>query len=652
MKTFLSTLGLIFIASLGYSQELSKEFGKITMEDFNYTPKDKKAEAVTLFDIGKVTFEQDSDGGFNIKYVRTKRVKILKEEGIDQANIAIPLYYGKNDHETLSKVEAYVYSSVDGIFQKSEFDKKQIYDEKKNDNVILKKFTLPQVTVGSVIEYKYIMYSPFYFQLPEWSFQSEIPTLYSEFEVRMVPYYEYYFTAQNIRKLSSQTSKVLVGEHSYFGNKYKEYQHRYIMKNVAAFRDESYITSKEDYLMKINFQIAKIFTQRGGTIEYVSTWEKLNADLQKAEFFGRYMAKAKKVGEEIIEQNPQLVEGDQVQVTKNLITYVKNNFTWNEYYGKKARQKVKQLIEKKTGSVADINLFMIGLLRAANIDANPVIISTRGNGKINSDYPFQHYFNYVIANVKLDKGEIMADASTPLLGFNELPLRCINDKGMLLKDKEEVWLNVYNYMKSHDKTELKITFNEDLSTSKVSIMKSLKGMSAYISKANYSDNKEALKEYFEDQGLKGVEEVKSRGFSSPNKTYFIAAKGENPTEQLMDKVIVKPFYQFPFEKNPFTEKERTYAIDMVYKSLIGYTISIAIPEGYTITKLPSRVSINNNIIQMECNTIRNENLVTLNYSYQFKKAKYESSEYSQLKEIFNTLVRKFNVELVLEPLEN
>ena len=51
-------------------------------------------------------------------------------------------------------------------------DKNDIFSEQEDKNHVLKKFTLPAVQEGSIIEYTYTITSPYTFNMPSWQFQS------------------------------------------------------------------------------------------------------------------------------------------------------------------------------------------------------------------------------------------------------------------------------------------------------------------------------------------------------------------------------------------------------------------------------------------------------------------------------------------------
>ncbi|MBD0400540.1 DUF3857 domain-containing protein [Flammeovirga sp. EKP202] len=327
---------ILIFSTLGYAQKLSREYGKVTDADYNYQSKDKKAEAVVLHDIGEVSFIRSKDGGFDVLYKKTTRIKILKDEGLSRANVEFLLYKGDNGaKEEVHKLKAKVYNKTDGVPSVTSFDKKNAFTENVNAYYNKYKFTLPQVKVGSVIEYQVSIISPFFFRLPKWSFQDRIPTVHSEFDIKIFPFFEYYFIAQNIKAFTYKNSKKLLAEHNYNGSTYNEMQHVFVMKDVPAFRDESYITSINDYLMKIDFQLGKYYNPiTGSSIEVVSTWEKYAKTLMKHEEFGKFVAKAKKESKAIFTEHPELLEGSDTEKAQKIVQYVKDNYVWNGYYGK------------------------------------------------------------------------------------------------------------------------------------------------------------------------------------------------------------------------------------------------------------------------------------------------------------------------------
>ena len=346
LKTIASIAVALLFLHPALAQQYSKEFGVVSNSEFALTvyEKDPEAEAVVLFDIGESVFFDTSEG-YDIRFTRSKRIKVLNRAGINYAEVVIPFYvegYGKT--EVVASIEAYSYNFENGQLRKVALDKSKVYEEKINERWRAKKFVFPDVKEGSVIEYKYVLETPFHFNLPDWQFQHKIPTIYSQYTAKMIPFYEYVFLAQGINRFDFQESKEgtvvrswgsvnkSYGQNVGSGFEFKDMIHTYVMKDVPAFKDESFITSADDYLIKLDFQLAKVHSPRGGTKEIISTWPELSKALLKSDNFGKYTKSAQKVARKLLENELKLEQSNPLEKSKQIIEYVKSNFSWNEFY--------------------------------------------------------------------------------------------------------------------------------------------------------------------------------------------------------------------------------------------------------------------------------------------------------------------------------
>jgi len=96
-----------------------------------------------------------------------------------------------------------------------------------------------------------------------------------------------------------------------------------------------------------------------------------------------------------------------------VLNYVKENVTWNGKNSRYSSNGLKTALEKHTGNSADMNLLVINLLRDAGVNAYPLLVSTRDNGKINPFYPFIYQFNTVYVEADADGVPYILDASNP-----------------------------------------------------------------------------------------------------------------------------------------------------------------------------------------------------------------------------------------------
>ena len=147
--------------------------------------------------------------------------------------------------------------------------------------------------VGSVVEYSYTIISEFWASFPNWQFQKDIPVRHSEYWARFPDFFimEKYMQGY----LAPTTYEV-----KDFAN---AKAHHWIMKDVPAFKEEPYMTSKEDYVSKINFALAYVNFPSRPVQEIMGTWDTLKTELLESESFTKAITGSnflKKTVEEII----------------------------------------------------------------------------------------------------------------------------------------------------------------------------------------------------------------------------------------------------------------------------------------------------------------------------------------------------------------
>src|ERR1700733_1868102 len=179
--TFLLSLSIIAPALRAqnvqpYTGPTTQAFGKVDQADLDMTSCDfeKDANAEILFDKGSVYLGSDA-----LVFDRHVRIKIFNEKGKGQANVKIE-YYGGNHYEYLDKVQAETINSDNGKMVITKVDKKQMFTQSIDRARTVLSFAFPDVKPGSIIEFKYSINSPSLGDFPDWYFQNDIPTRYSE----------------------------------------------------------------------------------------------------------------------------------------------------------------------------------------------------------------------------------------------------------------------------------------------------------------------------------------------------------------------------------------------------------------------------------------------------------------------------------------
>jgi len=649
MKNLILTLVLFNLAIVtGHAQNYTTEFGKVAKDEMDLVTydKDTSAEAIVLFDIGMSYFVL-RDNRFNLIFEQSKRIKILKEAGLNYAEIEIPFYRNGDIFESIYDLEAFTYNTENGILSKIQLDLSNTHDEKINEYWMSKKFAMPNVKVGSIIEYRYKLSSQDVFGFRDWSFQEKIPTIYSSFIAKMIPFYEYSYVLQGASKFDYQNiyeSKSL--PHNLGAIEYKDYVHEFAMKDVPAFKSESYITSMNDYIIKVIFQLSKINYTTGGSKEIISTWPALIKELDDNSDFGRYVSKSEKLAEKTIDIKA-ISQKTKKEAFEEVINYMKTNYRWNEYYGKYASKSPANIIKDKYGNVADLNLLTIGFLNAAGIEAYPVLISTRKNGKILSDYPFLKYFNYVLIYAKLDDENVLSDVTDINCSPFRIPVRCINERGLLIKeDTDAKWIGLKSAIPSEKQTTITMHFEGEELITKVEISANeYQGISL---KEQFGNDTEKVFNYLKDHYYDVLEDNISITYPDNYKQdYQLEFKPNVNAEIINGKIYISPFLNESMKDNPLNQETRTYPIDMIYPWKDSFTSIIEIPEGYKVDFVPENFKARNNLVEMEYLVTQTDNKLVINFTSYFKMAEYPANEYSKIKFYMNQMVKKGNEKIVL-----
>lgn len=645
LQLVLSFIALISLSVSG--QNYIKEFGKVAKDEYElvqYAP-DEDAEAVVLFDIASSRFVE-RERSFEIVYERKTRIKVLSQAGIKWAEIQIPFYQENQIYEKVYDVEAYTYNYENGRIDRTPLEASNMFDEKINASWKVKKLAIPNVKVGSIIEYTYKISSPYVFNLREWNIQWRIPVVYSEYEVRMIPFYNYAFVLQGANKFDFQESVIDDRKQQYGRIEYRDYIHKYVMEDVPAFKSEEFITSVNDYIIKLDFQLAKVIYPNGGSKEILTTWEQMNKDLLTNSDFGGYIKKSERLAKKLI-----LDEIKELTTEKEkfdfVLDYVKSNYSWNKMNGKFASKSPSKFEKEKHGNCADINLYTIGLLNAVGIDAKPVIISTRENGKIKYDYPLSGYFNYVIILANVDGNNLISDA-TEILSLNtRIPSRCINDKGLVVDKDKALWVDLECQFPSEIRSNFQIeVVDNDLKNTTISIKAS--EYDALYYRNNYGANTETVMKRLENENYT----ISSSSISVQNqldkeKPYILNYTQTSKPEVVNDKIYISPFLKESISDNPLKQNERTYPIDMTYPRKRVYTSTIIIPKGYKVDYTPEEQNYKNDLFELTYKTIEEEDKVTVSFNYMFHNSIYAPSDYAKIKAYFNEIVKKGNEKIVL-----
>lgn len=671
-KTYLSAIICCFIATPVFAQKNEFKFGKIDKSDLTAAicPVDPGAVAYIIGDYGVSSFAYTQNKGFQTIYQRHFRMKILKKSAIHIATIEIPLYVSNPEKgiETISELKGNTYNIESGKIIVSKLDKKEIYNEKINRDWTNKKFIMPDVKEGSVIEVSYTITSDFY-DLRPWKFQYNIPVVYSQYETRIPEYFKYKlfkYGFDSIRKLSLvEPSTVDITwtnrkEFSMVSNEvsqtyyYKTYVTTYTGENIKAFQAGPHMSSSKDYVSSLEFVLVSMHIPNSKERNYESTWESITKNLLGYDDFGA-IVKDKDATKGILKLLEKQAD-PLIDKATAIFEHIRNNFKWNGNDSVFASKSIGKIIEDKTGNSADINLLLINTLKNAGIKAEPVVLSTRDNGKLSMTNPVLHKLNYVIALVKIDDKQYLLDATDKQAPFGFIPEKCLNGKGRIINDEkpEDIDLTArHNYQRTISAI-IKVKLNGELSGNWNEVAD---GYDAYDLRRNVSASK-GIDNYIADEHKKHsgltIQQYKLENLDSLDKnviiTYDILLTGF--TESKDNLLLIRPLLMEQMKENPFTMEDRKYPVDYAYPYALTYTAKFDIPEGYRLESLPKSQStaLPDKSITFMFNTDNQGNKIEVTRSFTIRKSIFGPDEYKALKELYDQVVKKESEVIVLKKL--
>ncbi|WP_131537377.1 DUF3858 domain-containing protein [Pedobacter nototheniae] len=660
-KTALKFLILMLCIGVGTISAQTKvkrefKFGKILPSEFDVkaTGVDSAAAAVKLFDVGDCYFEiSSSTQSFIYVYERHVRYKILKKSGYDLGNFSIELYKSNSTaKEELNFMDAATYNMVDGKMVVSKLNKDAKFTEAFDKNNIIKKFALPNIKEGSIIEFKYRIKSDFIFTLRGWRFQTGVPTLWSEYNVKIPEYLTYKNNLGGYFKIDHPIHETTNASYVTGLNSNALYD-KYCAENLPALKDEPYVTTMDDYTPKIEFELKASNFPGELYKDYNGSWNKIIAGLADEENFGSYINKnsyAKSVLPGILKG-----EKDSLAITKLIFSYVKNNLKWNNKYSKySSESNPKTIFEKKTGSSADINLALLSLLKEAKILAYPVLISTRENGE-HPGYPVISAFNNVVAVTQIGETLYYMDATDRDLPLGMLDYENLSHQGFYinLTEKNGQWLSTEPSIKTEKTFAYTLTLNKE---NKLvgQINQYSMGYSALNLREKYRKTNEAefLKNFKKNKtGL----EISNYKISALNDLDELLTESmdvviEDNVEEAGNLVYFTPLLFERTKENLFKLEERKFPVDFAYPFKETYRISLNFPEEYEIDKLPKSgiYKLSDDKGTFSINYVSEGKALMVKSVINVNKSLYSPEEYFDLKELFKTIVEKQAEQIVFK----
>jgi hypothetical protein len=596
---------LIGIINAINAQDPAVVFGNITLKDFEIkNTLDSNASAIVLYEKG-IT---------NDAFSYHARIKILKADGLGWANVRMQYRsrYGE------ASVEGATYNLENGEIEVSKLETQSVFKLRELENPDQLNFAMPNVRVGSIIEYRYKITDSFYVN---WEFQKTIPVLWSEYT----------------RSLLLQNT-VLRGNIPFTISEDVKEGRRWVIANIPSFKEEPNMLDPNDHLSSLDF-----FYPNGN-------WEEINRKLLSHPKFGPI------VNGDYIDGNlvKKIIHGIDVPLLKIkfIMNFIKQNVRWNGQEDLLADHP-DDILKRKYGSSGDVNLLLIGMLQKAGIKAEPILISTRENGVVHKEITNIDQFNYVICQAIIDNTKVLLDATEKFLPYDVLPVSCLNHYGMIVnnnREKNGQWIEI-NY-KAKEKTVLDASMSlKDDGSFEGQLVSINEGYAALSSRKKITKGEdEYFKEAVKDKTwqlnkteIDGLNDIYGPLKITYNLSIFDHSSNSN------NLLYFNPFFNLSEEKNPFVEKERKHPIDFGVPIDKVYVSTIVIPDAYVIEQLPEKKAfiLPGGFGKYLYNITVVGNKITISCIFSITKTIFLPNEYPFLRELYSIYIAKQSEQIIL-----
>lgn len=624
-------------------------FGEITPFEKETTvyEKDSTANAVILYEKGDVFFTIRDKRPYLAKKYHAK-IKVLNKLGFEHSNISIPLIITKEAHEDIADIKAMTHNNS----EKEYVDDEKIFPVHSQPGILEVKFTFPNVKVGSILEYKYTLLSPFTYKLDGWEFQSSIPKLYSEFNAS-IPY-NYVYKRVLVGDLELCTNQVQTEDCYFaFGNTFIFLCEniKYAMENIPAFKsDGDFMLGASNYISRLDFELSNIKGKNKNRKSPI-TWSEIDQEFKSDKNIGKQLRYKGFFGRKI--PRHLLVGKNEMEKAINIYNFIRDHYTWNGGFGIYGEARVKEAFNEKIGNVAEINMSLINLLNAADIESNMLLMSPRQLGLPKKTYPVMSDFNYVIAKANIDGSDYLLDATGKYHPMGILPFRALNHYGRVMDfSNSSYWHDIKPYQNNLYQVRVLAKYDDETNKFNGNVNLLSLGYDAIaLNEMSDHTNEEEYVNFLNEQFIDNLEVSEYRKIQekSGDKKVFEQLNFGLRIEPIQDRIYLNPFFLKFFKQNPFLEAERNYPVDFGYPRHFKYQINLAIPESYKIIEVPKKnvIELGENMASVKFYHLENEKSVMISFDIVINNTHFLPTDYEVLRKMFKQIIEIQNNSLIV-----
>jgi hypothetical protein len=629
-------------AGVGF-QPVSPEELKMTEE-----PQAPGAPAIILFrqvdrdDNGRTSHE---DSYF--------RIKILKEEGRKYADVEIPYYKGGGNNIVNVRARSI---RPDGTI--ANFDGK-IYDKSivkaRGIRYQAKTFTLPDIQVGSIIEYYYTEdFAEYALYNSHWILSDELFTKNAKFSLK--PYsssYENWSVRWSWQGLPPGTTEPKQSPDHFV---------RLEAANIPAFQTEDFMPPENELKSRVDFVYYDEFIKDAAEF-WKKTGKKWNGRLE--DFVGKRKAMEQAAAQIVSPNDPPETKLQKIYARVQQIRNTSYEVRKTEQEEKRAKEKdaanVEDVWKQGYGDGIQLTWLYLGLVRAAGFEAYGVWVSDRNNYFFNPKLMDSNKLDANVVLVKVNGKDFYYDPGAAFTPFGLLPWAETGVPGLRLDKDGGTWVQTTLPESSASRIERKANLKllSDTGDLEGKLTLTFTGLEASRRRVEERNEDEAdRKKFLEDEVKEYIPAVIEAELS--NKPEW-----SNSSVPLVAEFYLKvpgwaagagrrallPVGLFSAsEKHLFDHANRLHPIYFDFPSEKVDDVTIDLPLGWQVSSLPSAQKLDGHVVVYTLSVENDKGTLHLKRNLSVDVLILESKYYGALRNFFQTVRSGDEQQIVLQPI--
>jgi hypothetical protein len=623
-------------------QPVSPDELKMTSE-----PKAPGAPAVVLFR----QVDRDDNGRTSHEY-NYLRIKILTDEGRKYGDVEIPFFKERGNNLVAIKARTIepdgTIINFDGkVFEKPIFKGQGL-------KFMAKTFTLPEVHVGSVIEYFYTLdFGENLLFDSHWILSDELFTKHAKFSLK--PYrsdYNQYTVRWSWHELPAGTVSPAQGPDGIV---------RLESSNIPAFLTEDFMPPENEMKSRVDFVYSEDTFEPDAEKYWKKQGKKLNDKLET--FVGKRKAMEQAVSQIVSPSDSPEVQLQKiyarVQQVRNTSYEVQKTEQEQKREKEKSAANVEELWKAGYGNGQQITWLFLAMARAAGFEAYGLWAADRNNYFFNPKSLDSSKLDANVVLVKLNGKDIYCDPGAAFTPFGLLQWPETGVAGLRLDKDGGSWLITKLPESSESrierKADLKLSDAGDLEGKLTLTFTGLEALWWRVQERNQdqAERKKALEEQVKAYVPAAIEVdlTNKPDWSSSAPTLIAEFELKIPgwVSGAGRRALVSVGIFSGTEKHLFDHANRVQPIYFQYPFQKVDDVSIQLPLGWQVSSLPAPLSQDGHIVHYALSVENDKGTLHLKRTLNVDILQLEAKYYTALRNFFQTVRTGDETQIVLQP---